>query len=111
MAVRAGALMATKDALTMEAANMCHTWTTPATIRPASNRLAAALPYCMTMMNRRRSTRSAMMPPPSEKTMMGMPRASPVKPSSRSESVSSYTTHMSTMRWTWLPMEAPTTAT
>ena len=78
MAVRAGALMATKDELTMEIRTMCHNWTAPVAISAASSRFAAALPSCITMMKLLRSTRSAMRPPAREKTMIGMPRARPV---------------------------------
>ena len=111
MAVRAGALMATNDELTMEIRRMCHNWTAPATMTAARSRFAAALPSCITMMKFLRSTRSAMRPPPREKTMMGMPRARPVSARYAVEPVSSYTTQRSTMRWIWLPMDALTTAT
>ena len=78
MAVRAGALMATKDELTMEMTRMCHNWTAPAKISAANSRFAAALPSCITMMKLLRSMRSAMRPPARENTIMGMPRARPV---------------------------------
>ena len=89
MAVRAGALMATNAELTIETSRMCHKRTASTAIKAASSRLAAALANCIAMMNFLRSMRSAMIPPPSEKTTMGMPRASPVRPRKAGESVSS----------------------
>jgi hypothetical protein len=64
----------------------------------------SSITVCETSITRRRSTRSAVTPPTSEKTTIGTTRVRPKKPSARAERVSRYTCHCSATVCIWVPV-------
>ena len=95
-------------------ANRCHTATRPVSVSPASVPASSIAQVCVAMMIRRRSPRSATIPPTVARRKTGICAAKPVIPSSADDPVSRYISqdsatdciHVPTSEMSWPPKKS-----